>query len=110
MSENSDSLSRFSDILLLGHDWKEDEERLLGLLFAGYTGRLGVIGSRTKWSAFEKTALEAGITQEALDLVNCPIGLNIGAESPEEIAIAVLAEIMAAFKDIDPEANNWRDQ
>mgnify|MGYP001161119799 FL=1 len=110
MSENSDSLSRFSDILLLGHDWKEDEERLLGLLFAGYPGRLGVIGSRTKWNSFEKTALEAGIKQEALDLVNCPIGLNIGAESPEEIAIAVLAEIMAAFKDIDPDSKNWRDQ
>jgi xanthine dehydrogenase accessory factor len=63
MNENSDSLSRFSDILLLGHDWKEDEERLLGLMFAGFSGRLGVIGSKSKWNAFTKVALDAGISQ-----------------------------------------------
>ena len=101
MAENQETLSRFSDILLLGHDWKEDEERLLGLLFAGYSGRLGVIGSKSKWKAFTKVALEAGIDQEKLDKVNCPIGLDIGAESPEEIAIAVLAEILAAHKGIN---------
>jgi len=99
--ENQESLSRFSDILLLGHDWKEDEERLLGLLSAGYTGRLGVIGSKSKWKAFTSVALEAGINRETLDGVNCPIGLAIGAESPEEIAIAVLAEILAAHKGIN---------
>ena len=101
MAEDQESLSRFSDILLLGHDWKEDEERLLGLLFAGYSGRLGVIGSKAKWNAFTKVALEAGIEQERLDQVNCPIGLDIGAESPEEIAIAVLAEILAAHKGVN---------
>ena len=101
MNENSESLSRFSDILLLGHDWKEDEERLLGLLFAGYSGRLGVIGSKSKWTSFTKVALDAGISQESLDQVNCPIGLEIGAESPEEIAIAVLAEILAGHKGIN---------
>ena len=101
MNENSESLSRFSDILLLGHDWKEDEERLLGLLIAGYSGRLGVIGSKAKWNAFSKIALGEGISQETLDCVNCPIGLDIGAESPEEIAIAVLAEILAGHKGIN---------
>ena len=101
MAEDSNTLSRFSDILLLGHDWKEDEERLLGLLFAGYKGRLGVIGSTAKWSAFTRVALEAGITQEKLDEVNCPIGLSIGAESPEEIAIAVLAEILSHHKGVN---------
>ena len=101
MNENNESLSRFSDILLLGHDWKEDEERLLGLLFAGYNGRLGVIGSKSKWNAFSKIALEAGISQDQLDQVNCPIGLDIGAESPEEIAVAVLAEILASHKGVN---------
>ena len=101
MNENSESLSRFSDILLLGHDWKEDEERLLGLLFAGYSGRLGVIGSKSKWKSFTKVALDSGISQDSLDQVNCPIGLDIGAESPEEIAIAVLAEILAGHKGIN---------
>jgi len=110
ISENEESLSRFSDILLLGHDWKEDEERLISLLFSGYSGRIGVIGSRSKWQSFESVALAKGIEQEKLDKVNCPIGLNIGAESPEEIAIAILAEIMAGFKDVDPSKPNWRNQ
>ncbi|MCS5532871.1 MAG: XdhC family protein [Candidatus Poseidoniaceae archaeon] len=110
MSESEESLLRFSDILLLGHDWKEDEERLISLLFSGYSGRIGVIGSRAKWQSFESAALAEGIEQEKLDSINCPIGLNIGAESPEEIAIAVLAEIMAAFKDVDPSKPNWRNQ
>ena len=100
-NETQETLSRFSDILLLGHDWKEDEERLLGLLSKGYAGRLGVIGSKSKWKAFTKVALESGIDQETLDGVNCPIGLAIGAESPEEIAIAVLAEILAAHKGVN---------
>ena len=46
-------------------------------------------------------ALDAGISQDSLDQVNCPIGLDIGAESPEEIAIAVLAEILAGHKGIN---------
>ena len=99
--ESSESLSRFTDILLLGHDWKEDEERLIGLLRLNYNGRLGVIGSKSKWKAFTKKALDAGITQASLDNVICPIGLEIGAESPEEIAIAVIAQIMKAFKGIN---------
>jgi len=109
MSESDESLSRFSDILLLGHEWKEDEERLISLLSSGYSGRIGVIGSRAKWQSFESAALAAGVEQEKLDSVNCPIGLNIGAEIPEEIAIAVLAEIMAGFKNVDPNKPNWRN-
>ena len=105
-----ESLDRFSDILLLGHDWQEDEERLLTLLNTTFSGRIGVIGSRSKWQAFEQKALSVGINQDSLDAVNCPIGLNIGAESPEEIAIAVIAEIIASCKGVDPDEGNWRNQ
>ena len=111
-------MGRFSDILLLGHDWSEDQQRLLKLLAMfsvnealpdGVSGpRIGVIGSRSKWQAFEKTCIEQGIEQSILDSVVCPIGLNIGAESPEEIAVAVVAQIMASFKGINAEAPNWR--
>jgi len=107
---SADSFNRFSDILLLGHDWQEDEERLLILLNSDFSGRIGVIGSRAKWQAFEQKALNTGITKHALDAVNCPIGLNIGAECPEEIAIAVIAEIMAAHKGVEPNSDTWRDQ
>lgn len=118
-SETLESICRFSDILLLGHDWSEDQIRLLSLLrlFSqhqvlpdGQTApRVGVIGSRSKWQAFEKTCIKDGIEQHLLDQIICPIGLNIGAESPEEIAVAVVAQIMASFKGADAESATWRN-
>ena len=116
--ESAESLGRFSDVLLLGHDWSEDQERLLGLLHLLNTPdavldgvnapRLGVIGSRSKWQAFEKTCLDEGLPQSLLDQVICPIGLNIGAQSPEEIAVAVVAQIMSLHKGVDPNEATWR--
>ena len=41
-----------------------------------------------------------GVSENAIDSVRCPIGIQIGAESPEEIAIAVCAEIMAIEKGV----------
>lgn len=116
--ESASSLGRFSDVLLLGHDWAEDQERLLGLLHClnvpdvrldGTTfPRIGVIGSRSKWQAFEAECLKQGLPQGLLDQVICPIGLNIGAQSPEEIAVAVAAQIMALHKDVNPDDPTWR--
>tara|TARA_A200000159_G_scaffold154486_1_gene167367 strand:- start:193 stop:714 length:522 start_codon:yes stop_codon:yes gene_type:complete len=118
-SETHQSIRRFSDVLLLGHDWSEDQERLLGLLRlcqkhkSSLDGinfpRIGVIGSRSKWQAFAKAAEHEGIEVKLLDQVICPIGINIGAESPEEIAIAVTAQILALSKGVSPGDKNWRD-
>ena len=99
--EDSDSLARFSDVLLLGHDWAVDQEFLLvvlGRLEGGARPRIGAIGSTVKWNAFREAAVDAGVSEEALDSVRCPIGLDIGADSPEEIAVAVCAEIMSLEK------------
>lgn len=118
--ETSESLTRFSDILLLGHDYSEDLERLQRLLHLAEGAdvtpdgkafpRIGAIGSRSKWKSFTDSCIEVGIQSSTLDHVRCPIGLNIGAESPEEIAIAVIAEILSMHKDADVHAPNWRDQ
>ena len=112
-----EDLSKYSDILLLGHDWSEDQERLLGILEmftvldnTNQIPRVGVIGSRSKWQSFEKQGLKKGIPKVILDSVICPIGLNIGAESPEEIAVAVLAQVMSFYKQIEPGEPNWRDK
>ena len=96
--ESSDSMTRFSDILLLSHDWSVDEEMLIGLLQLckeGRSPRIGAIGSKKKWSAFEKKAIENGVEKRLIDSVRCPIGLDIGADTPEEIAIAVCAEVLS---------------
>ncbi len=96
--ESSDSITRFSDILLLSHDWSVDEEMLIGVLQLckeGRRPRIGAIGSKKKWSAFEKKAIENGVEKRLIDSVRCPIGLDIGADTPEEIAIAVCAEVLS---------------
>ena len=119
-NETEETLTRFSDILLLGHDYAEDLERLKHLLQLADSvdvpldgkafPRIGAIGSRSKWQSFTQSCIDVGIQASTLDAVRCPIGLNIGAESPEEIAIAVIAEILSMHKDADLHAPNWRDQ
>ena len=56
---------------------------------------LGMIGSRTKRDALYRSLNEKGIPMEQLQAVKCPIGLSIYAETPAEIAISVMAEIIA---------------
>ena len=108
--ETTESLSRFSHILLLGHDWAIDEALLIGLLERTESRpKIGCIGSKSKWKAFEKSALNSGISQNLLDTVICPIGVSIGAESPQEIAVAVLAQIIAEVKGVEPASETWRE-
>jgi xanthine dehydrogenase accessory factor len=57
-------------------------------------GYLGVIGSRRRWAAVRKQLLERGVSAERLEQVHAPMGLEIEAETPEEIAVSVLAEIL----------------
>ncbi|MEC7411694.1 MAG: XdhC family protein, partial [Candidatus Thermoplasmatota archaeon] len=71
--------------------------------------RIGCIGSRAKWTSFRDGCLEAGLPEALVEAVVCPIGLNIGAETPEEIAVAVAAAIMAAEAGLAPGEPTWRD-
>lgn len=55
---------------------------------------IGVIGSRRRWSMTRKHLLEKGISDEILDQVHSPIGLELNAETPEEIAVSIMAQII----------------
>ena len=55
---------------------------------------IGMIGSRKKVRLVMETLVEEGVAKEFLDNVYAPIGLNIGAETPEEIAVAIMAQII----------------
>ena len=57
---------------------------------------IGMIGSRKKVKEVKERVLQKGVAQQQLDGVHAPIGLDIGAETPEEIAISILAEIIKA--------------
>ena len=102
-SISDNGFMRFSDVLLLGHDWSVDQDLLIGLLLTrdkGERPRIGAIGSRAKWKVFREEAISAGVPENVIDSVRCPIGIEIGAETPEEIAIAVCAEILAMEKGV----------
>lgn len=94
----SEDLSRFSHVYLMGHSHHEDGDALLALLERGYPGVIGVIGSRAKLHAFRARAREAGIDDRAFERVRCPIGIDIGATTPAEIAVAVAAEVILDIK------------
>lgn len=55
---------------------------------------LGVIGSRRRWATAVKALTERGIPEEALRRVHSPMGLELNAETPEEIAVSIMAEIV----------------
>jgi xanthine dehydrogenase accessory factor len=57
-------------------------------------GYIGVIGSRRRWSETVKQVKEKGVTDEQLRRIHSPIGLGISAETPEEIAVSILAEVL----------------
>ncbi len=55
---------------------------------------IGMIGSKRKAKEVRQRLLQKGISQQQLDRVHSPIGIEIGGETPEEIAISILAEII----------------
>jgi xanthine dehydrogenase accessory factor len=57
-------------------------------------GYIGMIGSKRKIHTVFSYLKTKGISQEQLDHVHTPIGLPIGAETPEEIAVSIMAEII----------------
>jgi xanthine dehydrogenase accessory factor len=61
---------------------------------------LGVIGSRRRWAEARKQLLDTGMAEEKLARVHTPIGLDIHAETPEEIAVSILGEIIALRNEV----------
>jgi len=57
-------------------------------------GYVGMIGSRHKWRAIQDALREQGFSQEDLKRVRCPIGLEIEAETPAEIAVSIVGELI----------------
>jgi xanthine dehydrogenase accessory factor len=87
-------IDRNTYVVILTHDPKFDEPALMGTLPTN-ARYIGAVGSR-KTSADRRVRLtEAGATEEQMARIHGPIGLNIGASTPEEMAISILAEIIA---------------
>jgi xanthine dehydrogenase accessory factor len=85
-------------VAILTHDPKFDEPALLGTLEtrARY---IGAVGSRKTNADRRERLRAAGVSEESLSRIRGPIGLDIGASTPEEMAISILAEIIAVRHD-----------
>jgi len=55
---------------------------------------IGVIGSRRRWETTRKQLISAGEDPEKIERVRSPMGIKINAETPEEIAVSIMAEII----------------
>ncbi len=82
-------------IVLVSRGHKQDELSLREVLNAG-AAYLGMIGSARRVGTVLTHMAREGFPREALEGVHTPIGIDIGAETPEEIAVSVIAEIIAA--------------
>ena len=75
----------------------------LAVLLGTPARSVGVIGSRRRWQATRAELAARGIPAGALDRVRTPAGLDLGAETPREIALAIVGEIVAARRRADRE-------
>ena len=71
---------------------------ILPALLSSSAGYIGVMGSARRWATTRRMLLEAGIDEDLLARVRTPIGVEIGAETPEEIAISILAEVVGGHR------------
>jgi len=81
-------------VVVLTHDDKFDIPMLVGTLTTD-AYYIGALGSRRNQERRRERLLEAGVDESALDRISGPAGLDIGAHTPAETALSMLAEIMA---------------
>ncbi len=67
-------------------------------LLAANPGYIGVMGSRRRWETTHAALIEMGVDAEALERIHSPIGIDLGAETPEEIAVSIMAEVVAEMR------------
>jgi xanthine dehydrogenase accessory factor len=82
-------------LCVLTHDPKFDVPLLEVALRLPDVGYVGAMGSRRTHDDREERLREAGLTEEELARLSSPIGLDLGARTPEETAISIAAEIIA---------------
>ncbi len=90
-------LDRYTALAALTHDPKIDDMPLTAALKAGCF-YVGALGSRKTHGKRRDRLMTAGVTEAQLNRIAAPIGVDIGASSPAEIAVAVLAQIIEALR------------
>ena len=88
-------ITRSTAIAMLTHDPKLDDPALK-IALPSSAFYIGALGSKTTQAKRRQRLLDEGLTEGQLNRLHGPIGLKIGAGTPEEIAMSIMAEIVAA--------------
>ena len=88
-------LTRSTAVAMLTHDPKLDDPALK-IALPSPAFYVGALGSKTTQAKRRQRLLDDGMTAEQLNRLHGPIGLKIGAATPEEIAMSIMAEVVAA--------------
>lgn len=91
---DSSSIGAHTSIVLVTRNVKIDLE-ILPPLLATSAGYIGLMGSKRRWETTREALLERGLDASSVDRIQTPIGLEINAESPQEIAVSIMAEVIA---------------
>tara|TARA_R110002020_G_scaffold35735_6_gene107743 strand:- start:1772 stop:2467 length:696 start_codon:yes stop_codon:yes gene_type:complete len=90
-------IDAFTALVAVTHDPKIDDWPLISALKAR-AFYVGALGSRKTHARRVERLMQAGLSTDEINRIAAPIGLDIGAQSPEEIAVAVLAQAVAALR------------
>src|SRR4029077_5846145 len=90
-------LDPFTALAVLAHDPKIDDGALIAALKAGCF-YIGALGSRKTHGRRLERLRQARVEESLRARIRAPIGMPIGAQSPAEIAVAILAEVVAALR------------
>ena len=85
-----------SAVVTLSHDTKIDDPALIAAL-SRPTAYVGALGSRRSHAARRERLAAAGVSEADLDRIDAPVGLDIGAVGPAEIALSIAAAMVGAF-------------
>ncbi|KQT86272.1 XdhC family protein [Aurantimonas sp. Leaf443] len=90
-------LDAYTALCAITHDPKIDDLPLIEALKAGCF-YVGALGSRKTHAGRVERLMQAGVAESALARIEAPIGADIGASTPGEIAVAILASVIEAFR------------
>ena len=91
-------------VLVMTHDHALDQEILGQALRRGTFPFVGLIGSDRKWARFQKRLQQAGLPEELLATVHCPIGVSRASKHPSAIALSTATQLVDTFEAIEARA------
>ncbi len=87
-------IDEYTRVVVVTRNPSVDSE-ILPAILASSASYIGLMGSNQRWKVVRDALIDKGVAEGELERIATPIGLNIAAENPEEIAVSILAEVIA---------------